>query len=308
MRSLAIFLTAAVVTLTACGYRDGSSALPSNAGVGLSRSAAPAASATPYVYTCQSGTASDCLIYSSDGKLLKTLKKHLQSPLGVAAGKDGRFYVANELGNNVLVYSAGGGKLLRTLDNGGNTPIDVAVYQDEVAVANLHVMTFFAAGATQPTRTLKDSNAFQGSGAAFDSLGNCYWSFVNQKSAAQVDEFKHCKGRPHNLHITPGSPYGVAFDAAGNLYYTSYSSQTQGVFKCTGVTSCGLAYGQFIDPQYLNFSGDFKDLWVSDPGNYQSGAALYEINVKTGKVLQTITAGLSFFNPPSGVAAGPGPL
>jgi hypothetical protein len=268
---------------------------------------APEAAAT-YIYTCQNGTTFDCLVYNARGKLLRTLTTGVQSPDGVAAGKDGRFYVANNFGDNLLVYSAGGRELLRKLDNGGNAPLDVAVYHDTLAVSNLRNMTFFSAGATKPTRTLNDPSVVQGSGAAFDLKGNCYWSLVNQRLTTQVDEFKGCKGKPNKLDITPGSPYGIAFDGKDNLYYTSFSTQANGVYKCTGVRSCALVYNQFIDPQYLNFSNNFAYLWINDPGNISNGSALYEIHVATGKLVRKITSGLSFFDPPTGVAVGPGPL
>lgn len=280
--------------------------VPANAlrGAALSPAAKPS---TSYVYTCQNGIVYDCLIYAK-GKLVATIEKNVKGLLGVAAGKDGLFYVANESANDVLVYSAGGKKLLQTLADGSNVPAAVAVYSDQVAVSNKATLTFFAKGAKTPTRTLKDSNAVKGVGAAFDSKGNCYWSFVNKKSAAQVDEFKACNGKPANLNISPGSPSGIGFDGQGNLYYASRSSSGTGVYKCSGVSSCTLTYSQFIAPQSLNFSKGFADLWVDDTGNYQSAAALYEIDVSTGKIVTTISSGISFFDPPTGIAAGPGPL
>jgi hypothetical protein len=261
-----------------------------------------------YIYTCQNGTTFDCLVYNERGTLLRTLSLGVRSPDGVAAGRDGLFYVANNFGADLLVYSAGGRKLLRTLDNGGNAPVDVAVYHDSLAVANLHDMTFFRAGVTKPTRTLEDTHALQGTGAAFDLHGNCYWSLVNQQLTAQVDEFNGCNGKPHKLNIRPGSPYGIAFDHRDNLYYTSFSTQTNGVYRCKRVSSCSLVYDQFVDPQYLNFSADYRYLWINDPGNLSEGSALDEVRVVTGKVVRKITNGISFFDPPAGVAHGPGPL
>ncbi|MBV8530608.1 MAG: hypothetical protein JO104_04770 [Candidatus Eremiobacteraeota bacterium] len=258
------------------------------------------------VFTCQNGTVFDCLFYTDRGRLLRKRSKHVLSPLGVAAGKDGLLYVANEFGDDVLVYSAGGHSLLRKLRNGGNVPIDVAVFNDELAVSNQHALTVFRPGAKRPTRTLHDPNVLQGSGAAFDPNGNCYWSYASQSGKAKIDEFAGCKGKPITLNVTPGSPYGIAFDRSGNLYYTSFSSQAPGVYRCSGTSSCRLIFSQFVDPEYLNFSHDFKDLWINDPGNISVGGALDEIDIATGKVIEEITGNLSFFNPPSGVAAAPG--
>jgi len=294
--------------LAGCGGAEGApSALSPPLNDAAAASAVPARLQS-FVFSCQNGTVFDCLVYTDRGKLLRTLKTDVESPLGVAAGKDGLLYVANEFGDNVLVYSSGGHSLLRELSNGGNVPIDVAVFNDELAVSNQHAMTIFRPGAMEPTRTLYDPNVLQGSGAAFDAKGNCYWSLVTQTSGTQVDEFIGCKGKPKTLSITPGSPFGIAFDESGNLYYTSFSSQEDGVYRCSGATSCRLIYGQFIDPEYLNFSHGFTDLWINDPGDESSGSAIYEVDVATGKVLEKIISGLSFFNPPTGVAAAPGPF
>jgi hypothetical protein len=265
-----------------------------------------------YEYTCQSTTSNiDCLVYQGS-KTVQTLTTGLKKPLGVAAGKDGLFYIADESAKDIFVYSAGGAKLVATLSDGSNTPVDVAVYNDEVAASNKNTLTFFAKGATKPTLTLKDTTAVQGNGAAFDSAGNCYWSFKT-KSGASVDEFKGCKGKPTNLKIAPGTPYGIAFDGNGNLYYTSYNASARGIYACSGVKSCALVFTKikppFVNPQYLKFSSNFSDVWVDDPGDYQCYCTgLYGIDVKTAKVVGKIQAGLSFFDPPSGVAIGPGPL
>jgi len=263
-----------------------------------------------YVYTCQSRSSRiDCLVFRGS-KLVRTLTKGLKQPLGVAAGKDGLFYIADESAKDIFVYSAGGAKLVATLSDGGNAPVDVAVYNDEVAASNKNTLTFFKKGATKPTLTLKDTTAVQGSGAAFDSAGNCYWSFTT-KSGASVDEFKGCKGKPSNLKIAPGTPYGIAFDGNGNLYYTSYNASGRGIYACSGVKSCALAFTNLtlVDPQYLNFSSDFADVWIDDPGDYSCFCnGLYGIDVKTGKEVAKILSGMSYFDPPGGVAAGPGPL
>ena len=266
--------------------------------------------AASFSYSCQSSTSNiDCLVFQGN-KTIRTLTKGLKKPLGVAAGKDGLFYIADQSAKDIFVYSAGGAKLVATLSDGSNAPIDVAVYNDEVAAVNKNTLTFFKKGATKPTLTLKDSTAVQGSGAAFDSAGNCYWSFTT-KSGASVDEFKGCKGKPVNLKISPGAPYGIAFDGSGNLYYTGYNASGRGIYACSGVKSCALAFTKlgFNNPQYLNFSSDFADLWINDPGNYGCYCqGLFGIDLKTGKEVGKIESGFSFFDPPSGVAIGPGPL
>jgi hypothetical protein len=265
---------------------------------------------TSYAYTCQSESSRiDCLVFKGS-KTVRTLTTGLKKPLGVAAGKDGLFYIADAAAKDIFVYSAGGAKLDATLSDGTSEPVDVAVYNDEVAASNKSSLTFFAKGATKPTLTLKDAAAVQGTGAAFDSAGNCYWSFTT-KSGASVDEFKGCKGKPTDLEIAPGTPYGIAFDGSGDLYYTSYNAADRGIYACSGVKSCALAYTSlgFVNPQYVTFSSGFTDVWIDDRGNYScSCSGLFEIDIKTGKEVEKIGNGMSYFDPPSGVAIGPGPL
>lgn len=256
------------------------------------------------MFTCQNALAYECRVYNSTGHLLRTKRKELVDPQGVAAGSDGLLYVANEGARNVLVYTAAARAILHALDNGGNVPIDVAVIGQTVAASNLHNVTVFRPGATEPSRTLKDANVFQGSGIAFDPSGNCFWSFTNEQLHPQVDEFAGCKGKPVTVPITEGSATGLAFDGKGNLWYTSSSTQKPGVYRCKGTRQCGIAFNEFEDPTYINFSHDFRHLWVADPGSN----ALFEIDVANGNVVQEITAGLTFDNPPAGVAAAPGPL
>ena len=59
------------------------------------RQAASPDATTTYAYTCQNIGAADCLVFKGT-KLYKTIKTGLQSPVGVAAGKDGHFYVADQ--------------------------------------------------------------------------------------------------------------------------------------------------------------------------------------------------------------------
>jgi len=293
-----------LIVVAGCGTAVRTGALPAaRLAVSGDTRKTPAA-AHGFVFTCHNGTSYECPVYDAAGRLLRTKKKALVDPQGVAAGSDGLLYVANEGAKNILVYGAGARTLLRSLDDGGNVPVDVAVFGQTVAASNLHSVTVFRSGATQPSRTLKDAEAFQGSGVAFDPSGNCYWSFTNEQLDAQIDEFVHCKGEPIVVPITEGAPTGLAFDASGNLWYTSVSTQKPGVYRCNGTRRCGIVYSQFENPVYINFSHDFRDLWVDDPGS----VALYEIDVASGAVVQKITGGLTFDNPPSGVAAAPGPL
>jgi len=292
-----------LATVAGCGSNRTGATLPSEP-LALMRSGTTTPAKHEFVFTCQSALAYECRVYNGDGLLLRTKKKELVDPRAVAAGGDGLLYVANEGARNVLVYTAGARKLLRALDDGGNVPLDVAVFGQTVVTSNLHNATVFLPGATKPSRTLTDQNVLQGSGVAFDPSGNCFWSFTNEQSMAQVDEFTGCKGKPIAVPISAGSPQSMAFDGKGNLWYTSLSTRGPGVYRCTGTSGCQIVYDEFANPSNINFSRDFRDLWVNDPGS----GSLYEVDVASGKIVQRITAGLTSANPPAGVASAPGPL
>ncbi|HEX4013295.1 MAG TPA: hypothetical protein VHX17_05310 [Candidatus Cybelea sp.] len=296
-------LAASLACLAACGAPGASpSSIPFAA---PSAGLRDAKSGT--VYTCQSQSQLRCLVYQK-GKIKKTLSSGLKKPMGIVAGADGLVYIADENAKAILVYSAGLTKKMQTLDDGGNAPVDVAVYKDEVLAANAKNATFFKKGASKPAATLVASGISKTTGVAFDPSGNCYASFAT-KSGAEVDEFKACKGKAQDLKISPGAPYGIAFDGSGNLYYATFSASTNGVYACSGVKSCKQVFNGFHIPQYVNFGPDFSDLWVTDLGTYSPGVAyLYEFDVANGKQLAVITDGLSFFAPPTGVAPGPGAL
>ena len=180
-------LGASLACLAACGA-PGLSPMTAP-GVATLDSLAPNAKAGTYLYTCQAMSLVDCLVYQNN-KVTQTLKKGFKKPAGVVAGADGLLYIADENAKTILVYSAGAKKLMRTLNNGGNAPLDVAVYKDEVIAANQKNLTFFKKGATKPSATLKDSRMTQGTGVAFDPSGNCYLAFDTSGSGARVTSSK----------------------------------------------------------------------------------------------------------------------
>ena len=109
-----------------------------------------------------------------------------------------------------------------------------------VAVSNLTtisstpgVVNFYSGGATEPSYALSDPLAMEGIGVAFDSKGNCYWSFNNESGEGQVDEFPGCtaSSTATNLNIVTGFAGGIAFDQHDNLWYVD---QYHGVYKCAG--------------------------------------------------------------------------
>src|ERR1700683_2722373 len=96
---LLISLGAPALLVAGCG---GQQLAPANAPAAAPiTSMADAKDAASYSYTCQSETSNiDCLVFQGT-KTVRTLTKGLKKPLGVAAGKDGLFYIADETAKDI---------------------------------------------------------------------------------------------------------------------------------------------------------------------------------------------------------------
>ena len=132
---IAAAVAASALTIAGCNASGVAPTLAPNgaASAKAGRAASPDATTT-YAYTCQNIGTADCLVFKGT-KLYKTIKNGLQSPLGVSAGKDGLFYVADQAAQAIVVFSAGGKSLVGTIDDGGNVPVDGAVSRDARAGA-----------------------------------------------------------------------------------------------------------------------------------------------------------------------------
>ena len=278
---------------------------------GSVRSTGLPAKGAPSVYSCEY-YGSDCRIY--DGVTHKQLAQlgasdGLNDPQGNRTDSSGNWYIANTGAANVLEYSGDGSKLEATLDDAGWFPDDVAVHGSLVAVSNLTtisstpgVVNFYSGGATEPSYALSDPLAMEGIGVAFDSKGNCYWSFNNESGEGQVDEFPGCtaSSTATNLNIVTGFAGGIAFDQHDNLWYVD---QYHGVYKCAGTSNCKLVNTLGIlqkhDAVYLNFNANDKSLYVADAGL----GVIYRIGTAGDK--RTVFARLKKKDPPFGVSTSP---
>ena len=115
--------------------------------------------------------------------------------------------------------------MLATLQDAGNTPVDVAVWsrrarsrRECLRPERIGQVSVYRIGATTPTSTLTDPSAATGLGVAFDDGGNCYLLY-DTNSVGSIDEFAGCAGTPVSTGLT-NTINGMTFDGAGNLYYT----------------------------------------------------------------------------------------
>jgi DNA-binding beta-propeller fold protein YncE len=255
-----------------------------------------------FLYSCTSEP--KCFVFDDGGQLVRKVPKGFLMPLGLAADPQGNLYMADEFAKSVTVWAPGMTNVLQTLPTGTDVPLDVAVHDGWIATSDLHAVTVFPSGSATPVR-LTDADQLQGSGIAFDSHGNCYWSlYLDQASGhTVVDEFIGCAGDPQRLNI-PGSPVSLAFDGNDNLYYASDSFDAKaGIYTCTGLTHCAAKYFKGRDPLSIRFDNGWQHLYAADG----RGHTISRIDLSTGKVDQTIRKGFSGYLPPVGIAFGPGP-
>lgn len=234
-----------------------------------------------YFYGCDFD-ADSCGVYYLGGALVSTIT-NLTYPQGVAVDDKHQVYVVNSGAYQVLIYAPGGSPLVSTLSSPGNEPAFAAVSKTLLAVsdlssssgrANVAVYRNRSNGAT-PSYYLTDPNAIEGESVAFDSKGNCYWSYNARTSSkfGNIDEFRGCKqgAKPINLGITTQFAGGIAFDAEDNLWYTDQRAGTLNV--CVSGSGCFVDLTGFGDPITLSWDGS-DVMYVMD-----ATAGIYQVNV-----------------------------
>jgi len=266
-----------------------------------------------YIYGC--GTEQEeCYSYYYGGVLAGSFGAAGLSLGGVTVDQNYNVYVAEQHASSyegqIQIYSPGFASLLSTLNDASGSPSDIALFRKSakrslVAVSNSHaepgsgppnvaVYTSSANGSS-PAYYLTDPSAALGIGVAFDSKGNCYWSFEKTPPSGQVDEFPGCaKGAtPVNLMVPPGLFGGIAFDSNDNLYYADDALGTVDVCLSTAPSSCAILVEGMAEPALMKWDGNAV-MELSD-----NAAGLYQFNLY-GDVNQLV-AGRGFV----GVATGP---
>jgi len=260
-----------------------------------------------YVYSCHY-YGSDCRIFNLSGQQtgqLTATADGLSNPQGTDVGKKGHWYIANTGASNVPEYNAGGAKLLQTLSDSGQYPVDVATHPHGVVVSNIYTTSFtagsvdvFNGNSTTASYSLTDPNAFQGIGVTYDKAGNCYWSYNDNSGIGQIDEFPKCASgaSPINLGLSLGFAGGIAFDGSDNLWY---SDQLSGLYKCNGTSNCTQVLTGFSDGLMINFNKSWKTLYVADAG----AGNIDSVNPNNPAIVVFASPGTS--DPPFGVTASP---
>jgi hypothetical protein len=239
-----------------------------------------------YIYTCapaytMSGKG-NCSVYDTAGHLLAQLTPDddLSYPWGTALF-GGNWYIANSGFEQIRVYTQGTSpQYVETLSDPSAYPIDVAVYGDKgkvklVAVANNASPDSGSGGAvvykgdaTLPSYSLAvPSGELYGLGIAFDSKGDCVFSYGGSGPGGYLLMYKKCAGNYTQLNTKIHYPGGVIFDEHDNLITID---QKRGIVTCAGTSNCNVAVpGHNFFDLSLNSAG--TDLWVT---RYSSGEIL----------------------------------
>lgn len=230
-----------------------------------------------YIYTCapaytKSGNG-NCSVYDTGGHRLAQLTSQdsLSYPWGIALF-GGNWYIANSGREQIRVYTQGTSpQNVETLADPNAYPIDVAVYGVKgkvklVAVANNGSASsgpgsavVYKDGATFPSYSLPVPAGFVGLGVAFDSRGDCVFSYGGSGHGGYLVMYNKCAGNYTQLNIKIHYPGGVIFDQHDNLVTID---QDRGIVICVGTSSCNVAISgrNFFDLS-LNSAG--TDLWVT---------------------------------------------
>jgi hypothetical protein len=303
----------------------GCTALPSERGALSQSSRVFAAEATPPPNCGRYGPCSVdscfgtvCIAYSTEGEVQAELTSGIVYAQGVAADRHGNAYIADSAGAAVFEYGPYLKPFIKTYEDDGEVPLDVAVNEKIklLAVSNQSTgssgpgsVSVYAGGSLTPTATLSDPGvpSAQGIGIAIDGLGNCFWSLYDPKSGrSKIDEFLACAGSPLTIASGKHALRGMALDKRNNLYYIiDVSPIHHDIYKCRGTSHCRTLATDFAKPVMLGFDDKWGFLWTDDAGTLE-GPLIESINPRDGQVVSSFRAGSST-DPPFGIAIAPGP-
>jgi hypothetical protein len=193
---------------------------------------------THLVYMSSWGTASVVDVLTMDGRQVGQIANGLVEPEGIFIDQNGRLWVANVSGGNVVVYPRGGLSPSKTLTDPVGYPVDVTVCPNGTAyVADLYDLNnsnhssvqVYAPGSTKPTRNLDYASDFRNPFLTCDAAGNVFVATMVGQSVGdgRVIEFPLGKqAGAKDLGIVVQASAGIKPDNAGNLLVTDIIAHT----------------------------------------------------------------------------------
>jgi hypothetical protein len=215
-----------------------------------------------------------------------SIRKGLSEPAGIAFNSKKELFVADYGLNDIKVYAASTGKLIRTLSTRyTKNPYRLAVApNDDVYVISRTFVNIFIAGQQSNSKKIK----LKATDVSFDGSGNAYIA----TAAGSIDVFPPSKTKLVRT-ITEGidRPLETAVDGNGNLYVSNSPSS-----GCGNVTVYNAATGALESTITTNVCGPRAIAFDSQNNAYIGNSTPMTINVfsvGTYKWLTAITNGLN---------------
>ena len=225
---------------------------------------------TRYVYVSDR-TRNRLLVYALGNPVpLRSVGTGVVEAQGLALDRLGNVYLANGAGGNILEFTAGADRLIRSI--GGvraarNVAIDAhgdLYVGDDRGLGASRIVEFSPAG--NAIGTLRTLFGDPPRGLAINAAGDLFASVTGMKdrwpepldclAIGEVDEYTHARGAPHFTGANSEQPWGLTFDASGTLYIADVCLGTVWAAappydRVTGVVASGLH-----NPIFLTGSGE----------------------------------------------------
>lgn len=249
-------------------------------------------------------------LYALNGNnqtVIGQLTTDLVSPQGIVVDGLHRVWIANTNAGNIVAFKRGQTTPFRILQDANEFPVAVAIDEGgNVYAANAESTTgppgnvvMYAPGATSPTATLTFSDFNIVLGLGVDASGNRYVSYIGSQGPS-VCVFPKGSTTAQKLNMSDLSISDIIFDDNADLLMEDGSGEL-GVWPqpYQGIPTSNIpAFGN--EP---TFDAAERRVWVALANN--STPEILGYNVKTGALIDTITAGWSSSAIPYGVAVDP---
>jgi hypothetical protein len=208
-----------------------------------------------------------------------SIKKGLSRPSAIAFNSRKQLFVADYGSNDVKVYAASNGRLVRTLSTRyTKTPFGIAVApNNDVYVLSRSFVTIFIEGQQSNSKKMK----MRGYAIAFDTSGNAYIA-----TAGAIDVFPPRKTKLTRT-ITQGidSPLEAALDANGNLFVSNVPAS-----GCGNVTVYNAATGALESTITTNVCGPRTIAFDSQNNAYIGNSTPASVNVFSAGTYKWLSA------------------
>lgn len=246
-------------------------------------------------------------LHGTDQTVIGQLTNSLVSPQGIVVDGAHRVWIANTNAGNIVAFKRGETTPFRTLDDANEFPVAVAIDESgNVYAANAESTTgppgnvvMYAPGATSPTETLTFSDFNIVLGLGIDAQGNRYVSYIGSQGPSVV-EFPKGSTTGQQLNMADLEISDIIFDDSADLLMEDGSGGL-GVWPSPYQGLPSKTIPAFGNEPTLNAVEARVWVALADPNSPE----ILAYNMKTGDLVDTITAGFNGNALPYGVALDP---